>query len=66
VSNDPADNDLLTVEQVADKLSVGRTTVYELISSGELPSITIRRCRRVLPSDLNAYIARLRMEAEHA
>jgi excisionase family DNA binding protein len=60
------DNELLTVEQVADILKIGRTTVYELMTSGDLPSITIRRCRRVLRSDLSAYITRLRSEAAHA
>jgi excisionase family DNA binding protein len=61
-----SDDELLNVEQVAQRLGVGRTTVYELMNSGELPSVTIRRCRRVLRSDLNAYIARLRAEAAHA
>jgi excisionase family DNA binding protein len=61
-----SDDELLTVEQVADTLKIGRTTVYELLTSGDLPSVTIRRCRRVLRSDLNAYIARLRSEAAHA
>lgn len=61
-----SDDELLTIEQVADILKVGRTTVYELLSSGDLPSVTIRRCRRVLRSDLSAYIARLRTEAAHA
>jgi excisionase family DNA binding protein len=60
------DNELLTVEEVAGKLNIGRTTVYELIASGDLPSITIRRCRRVLRSDLDAYITRLRSEGEDA
>lgn len=59
-------DELLTVEQVTEILNIGRTTVYELINSGELPSITIRRCRRVLRSDLDAYIARLRSEAAYA
>ena len=60
------DDELLTVEQVADLLKIGRTTIYELMNSGDLPSVTIRRCRRVLRSDLNAYIARLRTEAANA
>lgn len=59
------DDELLTVEDVADTLKIGRTTVYELMASGDLPSVTIRRCRRVLRSDLNAYIARLRAEVGH-
>lgn len=60
------DDELLTIEQVAEILKIGRTTVYEEMNSGALPSVTIRRCRRVLRSDLNAYITRLRAEAAHA
>lgn len=58
-------DELLTVEAVADTLKVGRTTVYELLNSGALASVKIGRCRRVLRSDLNAYIANLRSEATH-
>ena len=60
------DDELLTVEEVADILKIGCTTVYELLNSDELPSVTIRRCRRVLRSDLNAYITHLRSEAANA
>jgi excisionase family DNA binding protein len=60
------DDELLTVEQVADILKLGRTSIYELMASGDLPSVKINRCRRVLRSDLNAYIGRLRSEAAHA
>jgi excisionase family DNA binding protein len=63
-STDP--RELLTVDEVADILKVGRTTVYELLNSGDLPSVTIRRCRRILPSDLNTYIASMRAEVAHA
>jgi excisionase family DNA binding protein len=49
------DNDplyLLSVREVMDLLGMGKEAVYELISSGELPSIAIgqrsngRACRR--------------------
>jgi excisionase family DNA binding protein len=40
---------LLTPEQAARRLSVGRTTVYTLMASGELLSVNIGRCRRVPP-----------------
>ena len=61
-----SDEELLTVEEVEQRLKIGRTKVYELINRGDLPSVTIDRCRRVLRSDLNAFIARLRTEAAHA
>jgi excisionase family DNA binding protein len=60
------DDELLTVEQVAEVLKVGRTKVYELMDRGDLPSLKIDRCRRVLRSDLNTLIASLRSEAAHA
>jgi excisionase family DNA binding protein len=50
---------LLTPEHAADKLDVGRTTVYALITSGELRSVKIGRSRRVPAAALEAYINRL-------
>jgi excisionase family DNA binding protein len=38
---------LLTPEEAADVLSLGRTKVYELIGTGALRSIRIGKCRRV-------------------
>jgi excisionase family DNA binding protein len=51
---------LLTVEEAARRLQIGRTTCYALIRSGELESVPVGRLRRV-PSDAPAaYVARLR------
>ncbi len=50
---------LVTPEEAARRLSVGRTTVYELLASGELRSVSIGRCRRVPVSELCSYVARL-------
>lgn len=41
---------LLTVEQAADRLNVGRSTAYGLVLSGKLESVTVGRLRRV-PAD---------------
>ncbi|THJ72226.1 helix-turn-helix domain-containing protein, partial [Candidatus Frankia alpina] len=38
-------------------LCVGRTTMYALVSSGEIPSVTIGRLRRVPAEALNDYVA---------
>jgi excisionase family DNA binding protein len=38
---------LLTPEEAADVLSLGRTKVYELIGTGALRSVRIGKCRRV-------------------
>jgi excisionase family DNA binding protein len=50
---------LLTVEQAAAQLGLGRTTMYALIRDGEVESVQIGRLRRIRPSDLAAYISRL-------
>jgi excisionase family DNA binding protein len=44
-----------SVEEAVTAMGVGRTTVYELIGSGELESIKVGR-RRVIPADsIRAY-----------
>ena len=50
---------LVTPEEAARRLSVGRTTIYELMSSGELQSVNIGRCRRVPVSSLSLFVNRL-------
>ncbi len=49
---------LLNVDQVATRLQVSRWTVYNLIRSRELASLTIGRCRRITETALHDYIAR--------
>lgn len=51
---------LLTVEEAARRLQLGRTLVYRLISSGELESVTVGRLRRVPAECLAEYVATLR------
>ncbi|WP_030891275.1 helix-turn-helix domain-containing protein [Streptomyces sp. NRRL F-5053] len=48
--------ELLTVPQVMARLKVGRSTVYDLIRSRRLPSLTIGRARRVPASALRDFI----------
>jgi excisionase family DNA binding protein len=50
---------LVTPEEAARRLSVGRTTIYELMSTGELESVNIGRCRRVPVSSLSSFVRRL-------
>lgn len=47
----------LTVKEVARRLAVGRTTVYELIAKQELVAIKIGRARRIPESALDTWIA---------
>ncbi|WPB92203.1 helix-turn-helix domain-containing protein [Streptomyces malaysiensis] len=49
---------LLNVDQVAARLQVSRWTVYNLIRSRDLASLTIGRCRRITESALHDYIHR--------
>jgi excisionase family DNA binding protein len=60
------EKELLTPEEVAGQLKVGRTKVYELMDRGDLPSIKIDRCRRIPASAVPAYIARKLEEAANA
>jgi excisionase family DNA binding protein len=53
---------LLTPEQAADALSIGRTKVYELINRGLLESVRIGASRRIPADALAACVARLRAE----
>jgi excisionase family DNA binding protein len=50
---------LLTVEEAARQLSLGRTTVYALLKGGQITSVRIGRRRRIPISALAAYTARL-------
>lgn len=47
---------LLTIPEAARRLSVGRTTVYALLKSGELASVTIGRLRRIPTDSLEALL----------
>jgi excisionase family DNA binding protein len=60
------EKDLLTVEEVARRLSIGRTTVYELMNGGDLRFIKIGRACRIPASEVTALIARKLEAAAHA
>jgi excisionase family DNA binding protein len=51
---------LLTVEEAARRLNIGRTTMYGLVSSGVVESVTIGRLRRVPSECLDNFVAALR------
>lgn len=52
---------LLTPTEAAEALGIGRSKLYELLAKGVVPSITIGTCRRIVASDLDAYIESLRL-----
>jgi excisionase family DNA binding protein len=49
---------LLTVDEAARMLRCGRTTVYQLIRTGELTTVKIGALRRVRLADVEAYVDR--------
>jgi excisionase family DNA binding protein len=57
---------LLTVEEAAERLGVGRSTMYQLISAGLVDTIGIGRLRRIEPDALATYISRLREQPDPA
>jgi excisionase family DNA binding protein len=59
----PTDQLLFDVAASARALGVGRTTLFQLIQSGELSTVTIGRRRLVPRSSLLAFVERLEREA---
>ncbi|QQW36877.1 helix-turn-helix domain-containing protein [Mycobacterium marinum] len=59
----PADARLHDLDEVQQRLKVGRSTVFALITSGELRSVKIRNRRLVSESALVAFIDRLEANA---
>ncbi len=53
---------LLSADELARELGVGRTTAYSLLWSGTIPSMKVGRLRKVRREDLEAYLAE-RMES---
>ena len=57
---------LLTPEEAASVLRVGRTTVYALMKSGDLHAVHIGRSCRLSRAELKRYVDRLDMAARPA
>lgn len=50
---------LLTVEDAAERLSIGRTTMYALIKAGHIRTVRIGHLRRVPADALHTYVQQL-------
>lgn len=50
---------LLTPEEVAESLNIGRSRVYDMMRENVLRNVTIGRSRRVLLADLQHYVESL-------
>ncbi len=48
---------LLTVPEVGHVLAISRSKVYDLLNSGNIPSVYIGRSRRIRVSDVEAFVA---------
>jgi excisionase family DNA binding protein len=66
MATSPIDAVLLTVEEAAIRLRVGRTTMYALVSSGAVESVKVGRLRRVPIECVDAYVTELRTASHPA
>ena len=57
----PDDRLLLSVEEAARRLGIGRSLLYELIAHGRIETVRVGRLRRIPPDALDAYVASLRV-----
>jgi len=55
---------LLDAERAADMLGCSRSTIYKLLTSGDLRGIKVGRSRRFTITELAAYVSRLEAIAE--
>jgi excisionase family DNA binding protein len=56
---------VLTVEEAAERLGVGRTLLYALVRSGDIESIAIGRLRRIPLDALDEFVGQLRAVARN-
>ena len=54
---------LLTAEETADMLGIGRTKVYELMRLGLIESVKIHGCRRIPTEAVRDYVDQRRRSA---
>jgi excisionase family DNA binding protein len=54
---------LVMPDEAAEVLSVGRSTVYDLMNRGDLEYVDVGRGRRIKVAVLQAFVARLPSEA---
>lgn len=53
------DDEPLTVPEVASWLRISRSQVYDLMQRGQLDSIRIGSCRRIMARTVRAYLGSL-------
>lgn len=50
---------LLTIDESADRLGIGRSLMYQLVLSGEVESVKVGRLRRIPEECLREHVQRL-------
>ena len=55
---------LLRVEEAAMRLGIGRTSMYRLVSGGDVESVQVGGLRRIPAPCLEEYVERLRRGAD--
>jgi excisionase family DNA binding protein len=55
---------LVTAERASELTQLGRSTIYQLLKSGELQSVKIGRSRRIPRKALEDFVAGLREEQQ--
>lgn len=55
---------LLRVPEVAERLGIGRTKIYEMIATGELPTLRIGQAVRVSVSALQKWVEEREQQGE--
>jgi excisionase family DNA binding protein len=55
---------LVTVDEAADILAIGRTQIYKLMALGTLESVKVSRSRRIPVEALQEYVWHLRETSE--
>lgn len=57
---------LITVQEAARRLGLGRSHTYRFIQTGALPSVKVGGARRVVVADLMLFVDRLKEQADGA
>lgn len=57
---EPSDKLLYPPEEAAQRLTISRSQLFELLARGEIKSVKIGRLRRIPHDELTAYVERLR------
>lgn len=52
--------ELLTIDEVGERLDCSRRTVFRLLGERAFPSVKVGRRRRIAAADVDAYLEQLR------